>query len=58
MRWRRQGARGSFSASVVRRHNVRAHRQSSAGFYASPFGFLPYTVSREPLDIFAIVEAL
>ena len=29
-----------------------------AGFYASPFGFLPYTVSRKPLDVFAIVEVL
>ncbi len=29
-----------------------------AGFYASPFGFLPYTVSREPLDVFAIAEVL
>ena len=29
-----------------------------AGFYASPFGFLPYTVSREPLDVFTMVETL
>ncbi len=29
-----------------------------AGFYASPFGFLPYTVSRAPLDVFTTVVAL
>jgi hypothetical protein len=29
-----------------------------AGFYASPFGFLPYAFSREPLDVFTIVQVL
>jgi hypothetical protein len=29
-----------------------------AGFYASPFGFLPYAVSLEPLDVFTFVEVL
>jgi hypothetical protein len=29
-----------------------------AGFYASPFGFLPYAVSRAPLDVFTFVQVL
>lgn len=32
--------------------------ESDAGFYTNMMGFLPYSLSREPLDEFSIVEAL
>lgn len=33
-------------------------RRGQAGFYSSASGFLPYSFSREPLDLFAFIEKL